>query len=136
MRSMSFQVLQYLGRRRAWQRIARRLALVGAAALPLAGCIDSIASLNCKRVSSDELRVGKDQSCRFSYAHGDVAKYVVVVTRQPTFGEARGEGKYLRYIAKPGFVGMDTVGIKIERRGVGHVQWENRTLRVRVGPTA
>lgn len=133
---MPHQLVQKSGPQRAIWRNALRLALVGALALPLGGCLDTIASVNCKKVKSDELRVGKDQSCRFAYSHGDVAKYVVVVTRQPTFGEARGEGKYLRYVAKPGFVGEDTLSIKIERRGVGHVQWENRTVRVRVGPTA
>jgi hypothetical protein len=133
---MPLRTLQHSAGRRALRQAALRLALVGTAALPLAGCLDTIASVNCKKISSSELRVGKDQSCRFAYSYGDVAKYVVVVTRQPTFGEARGEGKYLRYVAKPGFVGEDTLSIKIERRGVGHVQWENRTLRVKVGPTA
>jgi hypothetical protein len=58
------------------------------------------------------------------------------VTRAPIFGEANGEGKYLKYVARKGFKGEDRLTIRIERRGVGHVQWENRTVTVKVGPTA
>jgi hypothetical protein len=117
-------------------RKALRLALVCAAPLVLGGCLDQIANLNCKKVKSTELHVRPDSSCRFRYDHGDIAKYVVVVTRQPSYGEAKGDGKYLKYVAKRGFVGEDRVGIRVVRRGVGHVQWENLTVTVKVRPNA
>jgi hypothetical protein len=113
-----------------------RLALAGTAALSLGGCMNEMMSFDCKKVGRDLLQVGKDRSCKFRYDGGDVARYVVVVTRPPTYGQATGSGKYLNYIAKPGFVGEDRLTIKVERRGVGHVQWETLSLRVKVGPTA
>jgi hypothetical protein len=94
-----------------------------------------LASFNCKKVKSDVLHVGRDQSCRFPYDDGDVAKYVVVVTQAPAHGQASGEGKYLRYVANPGFVGEDRLTIKVERRGVGHVQWQTVAVTVQVGST-
>jgi hypothetical protein len=118
---------------------ARRLALAvaGAASLTLGGCVDQIAASNCARVKSNELRVAAGQSCRFRYDGGDVARYVVKVTRQPTFGEAKGEGRYLHYVARRGFVGQDRLTIRVERRGVGHVQWQDHTVTVKVvGPAA
>jgi hypothetical protein len=113
-----------------------RLALAGTAALSLGGCMNEMMSFDCKKVGRDLLQVGKDRSCKFRYDGGDVARYVVVVTRPPTYGQATGSGKYLNYIAKPGFVGEDRLTIKVERRGVGHVQWETLSLRVKVGPAA
>jgi len=109
-----------------------------AVALLLGGCNVDMASLNgsCKRVKGNELFVAQNQTCKFRYDHGDIAKYVVKVTRQPIFGEAKGEGKYLRYVARRGFKGVDQLTIRIERRGVGHVQWETRQLIVKVGPAA
>jgi hypothetical protein len=117
--------------------VRRRLfsfALLGIAAFSLGGCMEKLAGANCKKVQSDLLLVGSDQACKFAYDHGDMARYVVVVTRQPTYGEASGSGKYLKYVAKPGFRGEDRLTIKVERRGVGHVQWQDLTVRVRVGP--
>jgi hypothetical protein len=122
--------------RRQPAHTALRLAFVCAAPLVLGGCLDQIANLNCKKVKSDLVHVGRDASCRFRYGGGDVAKYVVMVTRQPSYGEAQGDGKYLKYVAKRGFVGEDRVGIRVVRRGVGHVQWENLTVTVKVGPNA
>jgi hypothetical protein len=98
--------------------------------------MNELAGVNCKMVRSDELHVGADRTCQFRYDQGDVAKYVVVVTRPPAHGEASGEGKYLKYVAKPGFVGEDRLTIKVERRGVGHVQWQTLAVKVKVGPTA
>jgi hypothetical protein len=112
------------------------LALIGVATLALGGCMDQFAAANCAKVKSTELHVGPGQECRFRYDSGDVARYVVKVTRQPTFGEARGEGRYLRYVARKGFVGEDSLTIRVERRGVGHVQWQNHTVTVKVGPAA
>ena len=113
------------------------LYLALAAALLLGGCKYDLASFNpsCKRVKGSELHVGQDQTCKFRYDHGDVAVYVVKVTRAPLFGEATGEGKYLKYVARRGFTGEDRLTIRIERRGVGHVQWETQTVTVKVGPT-
>jgi hypothetical protein len=88
----------------------------------------------CTQVRSNEVRVAKNQTCKFSYDGRDMAKYVVTVTGQPMHGQATGEGKYLRYVAKPGFVGEDRVTIRIERR-LAHVQWETQTVKVKVGPT-
>jgi hypothetical protein len=108
------------------------------AALLVGGCDFDVASFNgnCKRVKGTELRVAQDQTCKFRYDQGDMAKYVVQVTRQPTFGDAMGEGKYLKYVARKGFKGEDSLTIRIERRGIGHVQWETRRITVKVGPTA
>ena len=119
----------------------RRLSIclvIAASALLLGGCKVDLASLNgnCKRVKGTELHVGQDQTCKFRYDQGDVAKYVVQVMRAPIHGEAKGEGKYLKYVAKKGFKGEDRLTIRIVRRGVGHVQWEDRKLVVKVGPTA
>jgi hypothetical protein len=104
----------------------------------LGGCKLDIASFNanCKRVSGTVLHVGQDQTCKFHYDQGDIAKYVVKVTRPPVFGDATGEGKYLKYVARRGFKGEDRLTIRIERRGVGHVQWETRQVTVKVGPAA
>ena len=112
-------------------------SLMLAAALVLGGCKFDVAAFNsnCKKVKSNELRVARDQTCSFNFDGGDYARYVVVVTRQPTFGDAKGEGKYLRYVAKPGFVGEDRVTIRIERR-LAHVQWETRTITVKVGQSS
>lgn len=114
------------------------IPLLLVAALPLGGCKVDLASFdaNCKRVRATELHVGRDHTCKFRYDGGDIAKYVVKVTRQPMFGEAVGEGKYLKYVARRGFVGEDRLNIRIERRGVGHVQWEDRAVTVKVGPPA
>jgi hypothetical protein len=117
------------------RRRALACAFLGAAALLLGGCELETAGLDCKRVKSSELLVGAGQTCKFRYDEGDYAKYVVVVTRPPVHGKASGEGKYLRYVAKPGFVGEDKLTIRVERRGVGHVQWQTKTVKVKVGPT-
>jgi hypothetical protein len=82
------------------------------------------------------LHVGADQSCNFRYGHGDSARYVVKVTREPDWGQATGDGHYLRYVAKPGFVGVDYLTIRVVRRGIGHVQWENLSVTVKVGSKA
>jgi hypothetical protein len=113
-----------------------RLALIGAAALSLGGCLDQLASANCAKLRSTVLQVGKDQSCKFRYDEGDVARYVVQVTRPPVHGEAAGQGKYLQYVAKRGFVGEDSLKIRVVRRGVGHVQWQDLSVTVKVGPPA
>jgi hypothetical protein len=114
------------------------LYLVIAVPLLLGGCNFDMASMNgtCKRVKGNEVFVAQNQTCKFRYDQGDIAKYVVKVIRQPTFGDAKGEGKYLRYAAKRGFRGVDQLTIRIERRGVGHVQWETRQVTVKVGPAA
>jgi hypothetical protein len=117
-------------------RKSLQLTLIGVTSLSLAGCVTDLAAAGCKKLRSDVLQVGTSQSCRFRYDQGDVAKYVVVVMRPPAHGEAVGEGQYLKYVAKPGFVGEDRLTIKVERRGVGHVQWQTLTVRVNVGPTA
>ena len=118
-------------------RVVFSLAVVTSALL-LTGCKVDLAAFNgnCKRVNGRELHVGKDQTCKFRYDQGDIAKYVVKVTRAPTFGEATGEGKYLKYVARRGFKGVDNLTIRIERRGIGHVQWETRQVTIKVGPTA
>jgi hypothetical protein len=111
---------------------------LAASALLMGGCNYDLASFNgsCKRVKSTELRVAQDQTCKFKYSQGDMAKYVVKIVRAPIHGEAKGEGKYLKYTARKGFKGEDRLTIRIERRGIGHVQWEDRKLIVKVGPTA
>lgn len=113
-------------------RISLCLAL--AAAALLGGCKVDLAGLNssCKKVNSTELHVARDQACRFAYDWGDYAKYVVVVTGEPIYGQAKGEGKYLRYVPKSGFVGVDRVTIRIERR-LAHLQWETKTITIKVG---
>jgi hypothetical protein len=131
---MSLQFMPRPARRRALQ-----WAVIGALSLLLGGCLDNLGGLvsfNCKRVNSRVLQVGQDASCRFRYGYGDMAKYVVTVTRQPMFGDASGQGAYLKYVAKPGFVGEDSLNIRVERRGIGHVQWENISLTVKVGTKA
>jgi len=128
---MSFLFLQVPARRRVLQ-----LAVIGAASLLLGGCLEnigSLAGLGCKRVKSTEPKVATDATCKFGYGSGDFAKYVVVVTRQPTYGDAYGEGKYLKYVAKPGFVGENHLNIRVERQGIGHVQWQNHSITVKVG---
>lgn len=117
--------------------LLKRVALLfsGAASLALAGCQNQLA-LNCKHVSTDILQVARDQSCRFNYHGGDAAKYVVQIVKPPLFGDAAGEGKYLKYTAKRGFTGEDRMTIKVERRGIGHVQWQTHSLKVKVGPNA
>ena len=76
--------------------------------------------------------VGKDQTCKFRYGYRDWARYVVVVTRPPAHGTAMGEGRSLKYVARPGFTGEDTLTIRVERRGFGHVQWETRRVKITV----
>ena len=127
-------MLEIAGRWPTLRRNSITLALLGAASLMLGGCLNEIAGVNCKKIRSDTLHVAPDQSCRFRYDQGDIAKYVVVVTRQPTYGEAKGEGKYLKYVARRGFVGEDRMTIRVERRGVGHVQWQTLNVTVKVGP--
>jgi hypothetical protein len=111
------------------------LALAGAALL-LGGCNFEIAGLDCTKVTSDTLRVGPGQTCRFKYGGDAIAKYVVEVTGAPTHGEAVSAGRYLTYVAKPGFVGDDRLTIKVERQAIGHVQWQTLEVKVKVGPTA
>lgn len=118
------------------RRGALVLMLAGATALLLAGCKYEFANVGCKKVKSDEVHVASGQTCKFKYDEGDIARYVVVVTKPPAHGQATGEGKYLKYAAKPGFVGKDRLTIRVERRGVGHVQWQMRTVKVTVGPAA
>ena len=110
------------------------LGLVLASAALLGGCKVDVAAFNpsCKKINSSELHVARDQECRFRYDWGDYAKYVVVVTRPPIHGEAKGEGKYLKYVPRPGFVGEDRVTIRIERR-LAHLQWETKTVTIKVG---
>ena len=110
------------------------LCLTLAAAMLLGGCKYDLAAFNpnCKKVKSTELHIARDQACSFRYDWGDYAKYVVVVTQPPTHGEAKGEGKYLRYVPKPGFVGEDRVTIRVERR-FAHLQWETKTVTIKVG---
>lgn len=112
------------------------LALAGALTLALGGCLDKLVSAGCKRVKSTELHVAPGKTCNFSYAWGDAALYVVKVTQPPAFGVAAGEGKYLKYVAKPGFTGEDRLRIRVARRGVGHVQWQDFSVTVKVGPKA
>jgi hypothetical protein len=112
------------------------LALAGAAALLLGACNFDVAGIDCTKVTSDTLHVGKGQTCRFKYGGDDIARYVIQVTGAPTHGEAVSKGRYLTYIAKPGFVGDDRLTIKVERQGVGHVQWQTLHVKVKVGPTA
>lgn len=111
------------------------LAFVGAASLVVGGCLPQVAAMNCKKVRSDTLHVGTNHTCQFRYDHGDVARYVVIVTQPPRYGQATAKGKYLTYAARPGFSGEDLLKIKVERRGVGHVQWETLTVKVKVGST-
>jgi hypothetical protein len=116
---------------------ARRVlpvAVVGAMSLVLAGCLDRLASTGCKRVRSDELHVAPGKTCSFAYAQGDTALYYVQVTQSPSYGEAKGDGKYLKYTAKPGFKGDDYLRIRVTRRGIGHVQWQDVGVVVKVRP--
>ncbi len=108
------------------------LAIIGAAALSLGGCKFELASMGCDRVRPNELHVSEGQICKFRYDQGDVARYVVKVTRPPIHGEAKGQGRYLTYMAKPGFTGEDRLTIRIERRSLGHVQWQVQTVTVKV----
>jgi hypothetical protein len=119
------------------RRVTVMLALVASAVL-LGGCKFDVAAFDssCKKIKGTEVRVARDKTCRFRYDQGDFAKYVVKVVRPPMYGDAKGEGKYLTYVAKRGFQGEDRVTIRIERRGVGHMQWETRTVTIKVGPTA
>jgi hypothetical protein len=130
------RIQQTFGQLPAPRRGALALAMVGAAALALGGCKYELAGFGCKKINGDVLQVAPGQSCKFRYDEGDIAKYVVEVTRQPYYGEASGEGKYLRYVAKPGFTGEDQLTIKVVRRGVGHVQWQTRRVTVKVGTGA
>jgi hypothetical protein len=112
-----------------------RVILVGSAALLLSGCKWEFADAGCKKESAVTVHVGSDQTCKFRYEGGDdVARYVVMVMQPPRHGKANGEGKYLKYVAKPGFVGEDYLTIRIQRLG-RHVQWEMRTITVKVGST-
>ncbi len=110
------------------------LLISGAASLLLAGCQDQLA-FNCKHVSADILHVARDQSCRFNFDGGDAARYAVQVVKPPTFGDAVPDGKYLKYTAKRGFTGEDRMTIKVERRGIGHLQWQTHNLKIKVGPS-
>ena len=130
---MSISVSQVPGQP-VWQR-ALQIAVLGAIGFPLAGCLNDLAGY-CRQPSSDVLLVAENGKCKARYAHGDMAKYVVFVLRPPTYGEAKGQGPLLHYIAKPGFRGEDQLTIRVERRGIGHVQWETRTIKVRVGSSA
>ena len=112
------------------RRAPLAILLTTLAALPLGGCVDELFA--CKRLSDDLLQVAAGQSCRFRYGQGDVTRYVVQVTRPPVHGTAVGEGEFLRYVAKPGFAGQDRLSIKVERRGVGDVQWQDVTINVTV----
>jgi hypothetical protein len=118
------------------RRAPLALAGLATAALLLGGCKYELAGFGCKKVHGDELHVAPGQSCKFRYDEGDIAKYVVEVTRQPYYGEASGEGKYLKYVAKPGFTGEDQLTIRVVRRGVGHVQWRTHKVTVKVGTRA
>jgi hypothetical protein len=116
-----------------------QFALVVMAALSLGGCKYEFANIDCKKVKSNELHVGTGKTCKFKYDWGDTAKYTVVVTRPPAHGQAAGEGKYLKYVAKPGFKGEDRLTIRVERRGIaglGQLQWETLSLKVKVGSDA
>ena len=94
-----------------------------------------VVSVNCKRISDSQLEVGAGNTCQFRYDHGDVARYVVVVTQPPRQGQATSKGKFLTYAAKPGFKGDDVMKIRVERRGVaGNVQWQDLNVKVKVGP--
>lgn len=117
-------------------RRARALAAVATASLALGGCLDNLAFAGCRRESATLLHVGADQSCSFRYGYGDNARYVVKVTSEPDYGSATGDGHLLRYVAKPGFRGEDYLTIKVERHGIGHIQWENHRVTVRVGSKA
>ena len=59
---------------------------------------------------------------------------MVVVTQPPRHGQATSKGKYLTYGARPGFKGDDVMKIRVERGGVGHVQWQDLNVKVKVGP--
>jgi hypothetical protein len=116
-----------------WPRVVP-LALTGALTLALGGCLDQLASAGCKRVKNDELHVAPGKSCSFQYGAGDTALYFVQVTQSPSYGEAKGDGKYLKYTAKPGFKGDDFLRIRVVRRGIGHVQWQDVGVVVKVRP--
>jgi hypothetical protein len=116
------------------RRRAISLALAGALALVLGGCLDQLASTGCKRVRSDEVHVAPGATCSFAYGSGDTALYYVRVTQAPSYGEAKGDRQYLKYTAKPGFKGDDYVGIRVIRRGIGHVQWQDVGVVVKVRP--
>ena len=104
-----------------------------ALAVPLCGCkVAAALNPHCKKIKDFELHVARDQTCTFPFNGNDYAKYVVVVIRPPMHGEAKGEGKFLKYVAKPGYVGEDQLTIRIERQ-FAHVQWEVRKLTVKVG---
>jgi hypothetical protein len=112
------------------------LVAIAATSLPLGGCLDDLAFTDCRRESADLLHVGTDQTCKFRYGYGDSARYVVKVTKEPDYGQATGDGEFLRYVAKPGFVGEDQLTVKVERRGIGHVQWETHRVTVKVASKA
>lgn len=99
------------------------------AALIIGGCQNELATC---RQKGDVVHVPRDGSCTLNFGGSD-ARYVVMVTQQPYFGEARGQGKYLKYSAKRGFTGEDRLTIKVERRGIGHVQWQTQVVKMRVG---
>jgi hypothetical protein len=111
------------------------LAFAGAALL-LGGRNLELASFDCTKVTPETLHVGPGQTCRFKYGRDDIAGYIVEVTGAPTHGEAVTQGRYLTYVAKPGFVGDDRLTIRLERQGMGHVQQQTLEVRVKVGPTA
>ncbi|MBI4275394.1 MAG: hypothetical protein HY659_11920 [Rhizobiales bacterium] len=113
-----------------------QFVLVAIAVLSLGGCKYEFANVDCKKMKSTELHVGTGKTCKFRYDWGDTAKYTVVVTRPPAHGQATGEGKYLKYVAKPSFRGEDRLTIRVERRGIagiGQQQWETLSLKVTVG---
>lgn len=115
-------------------RLACRTALIAVALLLLAGCDFDLSSIDpdCTRVSSNVVTVGKDQSCKFRFGTDKWASYKVVVTRPPANGIATGEGRSLRYAARPGFTGEDILTIRVERWVFGNVQWEMRRVKVTV----
>ena len=119
-----------LPRRSAAARLIPFL-LLAALAVTLGGCLDELDG-SCQRVTEKELIVAKDKSCAFRFGARDPAKYVVVITQPPRFGTAEGDRHFLRYTAKAGWVGEDQVKIRVERRGIGHVQWQTLTVSVRV----
>ena len=131
---MRWSALQTRGAGEALRRRLLPFTLICAAPLLLGGCKLDVASANCAKVGSDQLRVLTGQTCKFGYDQGDVARYEVIVTRAPTYGTASGEGKYLKYAPRSGFVGEDHLSIKVVRKGVGHVQWQDLRVRVTVGP--
>jgi hypothetical protein len=112
------------------------LPLAGVISPALGGCLDQLAASGCKRLKADELVVAPGKSCSFQYGAGDTALYYLQVTQAPSYGEAKGDGKYLKYTPKPGFKGDDFLRIRVVRRGIGHTQWQDLSVTVKVRPAA